>query len=287
MANQQSASVEIGGVTLAYSAAGDPKHPALILLHGWPFSRSIYDAVLRDLSDDAFVLAFDLPDVGGSRGAPPSAEKHVLGNLVLAAAESLGARSILIAGIDVGGMIAFAAARDHGARLAGAAVLNTVVPGVEPWSKLIADPRIWHFAFHAVPNLPETLVTGRERAYFEFFFNFLAGDKTALTEDMRVAFTKAYQRPEALKAGFEWYRAFEQDAKHNAKAKPIDTPLFYLRGDAGGREIKPYVDGLRAVGAQRLESHVIPNCGEYAPVEAPAEFCDALRGFRARLGAGA
>ncbi|TCS04581.1 alpha/beta hydrolase [Rhizobium sp. BK418] len=283
MGNQRGTSIEIGGVTLACSSAGDPKRPALVLLHGWPFSRSIYDGVIEDLSDDAFVLAFDLPDIGGSRGRPPSAEKHVLADLMLTAAESLGASSILIAGIDVGGMIAFAAARDHGARIAGAAVINTVLPGVQPWSKLIADPRIWHFAFHAVPDLPETLVAGRERAYFEFFFNVLAGNKAALTEDMRAAFARAYERPEALKAGFDWYRAFERDARHNAKVKPIDTPLFYLRGDADGREIGPYVEGLRAVGAQRLESRVIRNCGEYAPLEAPAQFSQVLRDLRARL----
>ena len=277
------ASIKVDGVTLAYSAAGDPKRAALILLHGWPFSRSIYDETVEALSDGAFVLAFDLPDIGGSRGAPSSAEKHVLGGLVLAAAESLGASSILVAGIDVGGMIAFAIARDHGTRVAGAAVINTVIPGVEPWSKLIADPRIWHFAFHAVPDLPEMLVTGRERAYFEFFFNFLAGDKTALTEQMRAAFAKAYERPEALKAGFDWYRAFEQDARRNAKVKPIETPLCYLRGDADGRDIKPYVDGLRAADAQRLESRVIHHCGEYAPLEAPAAFRQALHDFRASI----
>ena len=73
MGSQQAASIEIGGVSLAYSAAGDPKRPALILLYGWPFSRSIHDGVVEDLSDDAFVLAFDLPEIGGSRGAPPSA----------------------------------------------------------------------------------------------------------------------------------------------------------------------------------------------------------------------
>ncbi|MBB3589915.1 pimeloyl-ACP methyl ester carboxylesterase [Rhizobium sp. BK529] len=97
MGNQRGRSIEIGGVTLACSSAGDPQRPALVLLHGWPFSRSIYDGVIEDLSDDAFVLAFDLPDIGGSRGPPPSAEKHVLADLMLTAAESLGASSILIA----------------------------------------------------------------------------------------------------------------------------------------------------------------------------------------------
>jgi pimeloyl-ACP methyl ester carboxylesterase len=276
-------SISIGDVTLAVSTAGNPKNPALILLHGWPFSRRIYDGVVDELSTGSFVLAFDLPNVGDSRGVPPSNEKHVLADLLLTAAEKLGAKSILCTGIDVGGMIAFAAARDHGARLAGAAVINTVIPGVEPWPKVIADPRIWHFALHAIRNLPETLVAGRERAYFDFFFDLLAGEKTALSDDIRAAFTRAYERPQALSTGFDWYRSFEKDAKRNAEPKTIEVPILYLRGDADRRKIEDYVEGLRAAGARNVRSHVIADCGEYVPLEAPGTFCDALRAFRATL----
>jgi hypothetical protein len=38
---------------------------------------------------------------------------------------------------------------------------------------IISDPRIWHFSFHGVPSLPELLIRGHERAYFDFFFDFL------------------------------------------------------------------------------------------------------------------
>ena len=44
-----------------------------------------------------------------------------------------------------------------------------VAPGVEPWTKVQANPYIWHFAFHSIPVLPETLVAGRERPYFDYF----------------------------------------------------------------------------------------------------------------------
>ena len=127
--------------------------------------------------------------------------------------------------------------------------MNTVIPGVAPWSRLVAEPRIWHFAFHAIPQLPELLVSGRERAYFDYFYDLLAGDKHALTNEIRSDWTRAYQRPEALKAGFDWYRALESAAQRNARPVRIDTPILYLRGDAGGRDIDAYADGLRDVGA--------------------------------------
>ena len=277
------ATVTIGDLSLAYRTAGDRAKPALILLHGWPHSSAIYQNVLEELGSDSHVLAFDLPGVGGSRGAPPSGEKHVLADIILSAAEALGAKSTIIAGFDCGGMIAFAAAREHGTRIAGAVVGHTVIPGLEPWSKIIAEPRIWHFALHHIPRLPETLVTGRERPYFDFFFDFLAKDKHSLSEKLRNELTSAYQRPEALKAGFDWYRAFDKDAARNREPKRLDLPLLYMRGDADGRRIEDYLDGLRAVGVANLRSEVIPNSGEYLPVEAPRAFCRALQKFRAEI----
>lgn len=278
MAAHEITMVEVGSLTLGARRAGNPDHNALILLHGWPHCSALYEDVLDELAVDRFVLAFDLPAIGASLGAPFSAEKIVLADLVLQGAEKLGAKSIVMAGLDVGGMTAFAAARDHGKRIKGAVVMNTVIPGIDPWSELLADPHIWHFAFHDIPELPETMVAGRERPYFDFFIQALAGNANAVSQDMRAAFVAAYARPEALKAGFDWYRAFKQDAKRNARPKAIRTPMLYVRGKADGRHIDDYVQGLKAAGASNLTHQTIPG-GEFSPLEAPSAFVSTLRSF--------
>jgi len=267
------------GVEIALQTAGTANRPALLLLHGWPHSHALYEPVMRDLSDRFFVLAPDLPEIGESRGTPSSAEKTMLADVLIAAAEQAGARDIVVAGIDVGGMIAFAAARDHGQRIRGAVVTNTVVPGIDPWEKLLADPRIWHFAFHAIPDLPETMVQGRQRLYFDYFTNALAGNAKAVPEDLRARFAAAYARPEALKAGFDWYRTLAADAKHNARPKAIETPVLYLRGDADGRTPEDYLPGLRQAGVRDLRSAVLAGSGEFAPLEAPKAVVEALMNF--------
>lgn len=274
--------LEVDGMRLAVSVAGDPDRPALVLLHGWPHSRKIYDGVIEELGTQYFTLAFDLPEIGESRGTPPSAEKKVLADIIISAAEALGAKSIVVAGFDVGGMIAFAAARYHGDRIVGAIPMNTVIPGLHPWTKVIANPDIWHFAFHSVPELPELLVTGHQRAYFDFFFDLLAGRADAVTNEMRDTFSAAYSRPEALKAGFEWYRAFNEDAKVNEVPARTDIPILYIRGDADFGSIDDYLEGLRLSGAKNLQGQVIANCGEFLPIEAPEAFVKALVGFAPR-----
>ena len=284
MSQNKLETVAAGSIELGFRAAGTSENPALVLLHGWPHSSALYEGVLEELAADRFVLAFDLPAIGASRGLPSSAEKTVLADIVLQAAETLGARSIVIAGLDIGGMIAFAAARDHADRVVGAVVVNTAIPGVDPWSKLIADPRIWHFAFHAIPDLPEIMVAGRERPYFDFFIDLLAGDSGKITEPVRAAFVDAYARPEALKAGFDWYRSLELDAKRNAVVKSIRIPLLYVRGDADAKQIDAYLQGLRQAGVSELQHAVVPG-GEFSPLEAPEAFVATLRDFCRRCDA--
>jgi pimeloyl-ACP methyl ester carboxylesterase len=269
----------IDGMSLAINVAGEAAKPALLLLHGWPQSRALYDGVLDDFAGDFHVLVPDLPAIGESRRPPPAADKATLADIVLRAAEKAGARDVVVAGLDIGGMIAFAAAREHGARIAGAVVMNTAIPGLDPWDRLVADPEVWHFAFHALPQLPETLVQGRQRAYFDFFHDFLAGDPKRIPPVLRDTFARAYARFEALEAGFDWYRALPADAQRNAESKRIETPILYVRGDADGRPIQPYLDGLRAGGVRRLDGRLIADCGELAPVEQPSDFVAVVREF--------
>lgn len=123
---------------------------------------------------------------------------------------------------------------------------------------------------------------GHERVYFDFFTDFLSGDPKRIPEALRAQFVHAYSRPEALKAGFDWYRAMAKDAEHNATSGSFATPLLYVRGDADKRPIEPYVEGLRAAGAENLERQVVPDSGELLPIEAPQVFIQLVSEFSKR-----
>jgi hypothetical protein len=101
---------------------------------------------------------------------------------------------------------------------------------------------------------PLALVHGRERIYFEHFWNDSAADRThsAPGRDRRI-YTKAYAHRGGLRAGFEYLRTFEKDAEDFAGSakKPLQMPMLALTGekDAGdfliqqGRLVAKHVEG--------------------------------------------
>jgi pimeloyl-ACP methyl ester carboxylesterase len=267
------------GLSIAVRSAGKPDRPAFVLLHGWPQCASTFDRVLELLGDEFFAAAPDLPGVGGSHGVPASGEKAAIAPHIQRLIDALGTRDVVLAGQDVGGMVAFACFRAFGARLKGGVILNTVIPGIDPWDSLLSDPRIWHFAFHAIPELPETVVTGHERPYFDYFFNMLTRSPERLDDPARERYTDAYRRPEALKAGFDWYRGMPADAKRNAVPGPLAMPLLYMRGDQDPTGIEAYLAGFRKNGVTGLTGKVIPG-GHFSGDEAPEALAEALREFR-------
>jgi pimeloyl-ACP methyl ester carboxylesterase len=160
--------------------------------------------------------------------------------------------------------------------------MNTAIPGVDPWEDIKRNPHIWHFAFHAVPALPEKLVAGHQAAYFDFFYDRLAATPGAVTDEARETYVDAYARTHALRAGFDWYRAFEQDERDNADAahRTDDTPLLYLRGEReSGFGLERYVSGLQSAGMTNVRGGVIEDSGHFAPDEQPERVSAAIGAF--------
>lgn len=278
--------VEIEGYRIAIREAGDLDRPAFVLLHGWPQNADAYDRVAKILSRNYRVLVPDLPGIGDSPDAPPKGDKRLLAEIIKSVIRSCELTNTVVVGHDVGGQIAFSMLRNCPEVLAGAVIMSVAVPGVAPWDSVIRNPRIWHFAFHDVPALPEKLVAGNQRAYFDFFFDVLSKRKSMITSEARDRYAAAYARLESLKAGFDWYRAFARDAEDNARstAQMGGVPVLYLRGSAETGELSDYLQGLRAAGLSNVEADVIPDSGHFTLDENPGAVADRLIRFRQEIG---
>lgn len=271
----------VDGAAIHVAEAGDVGKPVVLCLHGWPESGCAFEGVMAQLQADAHVIAIDLPGIGGSTTPSAAGDKRTLAGCVRSLIAALGLRQVTLVGHDIGGMVTYAFLRRFPHELARAVILNTAIPGLAPWDEVIRNPHIWHFAFHAVPELPERLVAGHEAEYFAYFQRALSATPEG-TEARARRHAQAYARSSALHQGFEWYRAFEQDARDNRAdaGQRLDTPTLYLRGAAEpGQGLDAYVEGLRAAGLTHLRGELIAASGHFAPEEQPRAVADALRGF--------
>lgn len=274
--------LNVDGLSIHIAEAGTAGQPAVLFLHGWPESWAAFQHVMATLRTDAHVIAMDLPGIGGSLTPPPWSDKRTLATYVRGVIEQLSLDGLTLVGHDVGGMVVYAYLRASLGRLDRAVIMNTAIPGVDPWSDVKRNPHIWHFGFHAVPGLPETLVAGHQAAYFDFFYDRLAASPAGVSEEARETYADAYARSSALRAGFDWYRAFEQDERDNTEAsrRTDDTPLLYLRGEQDpGLGLERYVNGLRLAGMTNVRGGEIAASGHFAPDEQPERVAAAVREF--------
>lgn len=115
--------------------------------------------------------------------------------------------------------------------------------------------------------MPELLVAGREREYFDFFLDMLSGDSAKITAELREEFVRSYDDPSSLKTAFDWYRSMPEDAEINGGSKQVKTPILYIQGDADPRPIRSYLEGLRAGGATNVTGEIVADCGEIVSLE--------------------
>jgi pimeloyl-ACP methyl ester carboxylesterase len=254
--------------------------PPTLIVHGWPETSFAWTPVLDRAATDGYAVhAVDLPGVGGSSRGSIGATKHDLALAMAELADHLGWEHPRLVGHDAGGMVAYAALRSAPV-FEKVAICNTVIPGVAPWDDVYGNPDIFHFHLHAVPELPERMVAGRERTYFDWFLDFLTDDPSRIGEDYREAFATAYSTPEALTTGFDWYRAMPEDAEHNQRdTSAVATPLLYIRGDADPVDVGAYLDGFREAGVQHVDSAVVPHSGHSSSIESPDALWQIIRDF--------
>jgi pimeloyl-ACP methyl ester carboxylesterase len=262
---------------------GDVHGSAFVFLHGWPQSWHTWQQMMQVAPPPARLVAIDLPGVGGSTGAATDGTKRQLAALVHDVIAPMGLHDVTLVGHDIGGMVAYAYLRAFD-DIERAVISDIVVPGVDPWDEFLRRPNLWHFAMHSIPALPERLVHERQRDYFDYFYDLLSADPASIADEARAEYTDAYSADSALTAGFNWFRAFAQDAIDNAVTSEEPSPrapLLYLRGERerGDIDIEAYVAGFRAAGISAIAAGVVQGAGHFTQEEAPEQTWQLIADF--------
>lgn len=278
MYNFEHKQIDVNGISTHIVEAGDKNKQSILFLHGFPEDWNAFEKVMQHLEKDYYVISIDLPGIGKSDTIASSDKlsiAHFIQNILL----TLNLKKIVLVGQDVGGMTTFSCLRSFPDLISKAVIMNTAVPGVAPWEEVKRNPYIWHFAFFAIPELPEKVFAGKQDLLFDFFFNAITFNKQAFTEEKKKKYTEAYTSATALKTGFDWYRAFFKDEKDNSNPVSVNVPVLYLKGEKEYMDINQYIEGFKTSGINNIKGEFIPNSGHYAADESPEDVAKAIDDF--------
>jgi pimeloyl-ACP methyl ester carboxylesterase len=264
-----------GGVRLHYLVAG--KGEPVILLHGYAQNSHMWRPLMVELAKSHTVIAPDLRGFGQSSKPASGYDKKTMAQDVHALAKSLGYQRTIVVGHDIGLMVAYAYAAQYSTEVERIVLMDAFLPGVGDWKNVWLLRDLWHFHFYG--ETPLKLVAGRERIYFEHFWNDFAADpKHSVPEADRRFYATAYAQPGAMRAGFEVFRAFEQDAKDFAELAQtkLTMPMLVLSGEkASGNFL---IEQARLVDSN-VDGVVIKGSGHWLMEEAPGQVIPQLVAF--------
>src|SRR5216683_3166028 len=266
---------EIGGVKLHYLTAGHGS--SLILLHGYAETSLMWRPIIPVLAQRFTVIAPDLPGIGDSAIPNDGLDMKNAAVRIHDLAKSLGVQKAEVVGHDIGLMVAYAYAAQFPAEVEKLVVMDAFLPGVAGWEAVYNNPSLWHFRFHG--PTPEVLVRGRERTYFDYYWNDFAADKTrSIPEADRKAYSAAYARPGRMRAGWGYFDSFPQAAKDFAQLSQTRLAMPVL--SIGGEKSLGTVLGeqMKLVGSD-VTVVLLKDTGHWLLEENPKETTDALIKF--------
>src|SRR5207249_10837250 len=249
----------------------------LILLHGYAETSLMWKPIIPVLAERFTVIAPDLPGIGDSDIPAHGLDMKSAAIRIHDLAKSLGVQKAEVVGHDIGLMVAYAYAAQFASEVTKLVLMDAFLPGVEGWEAVYNNPNMWHFRFNG--PTPEALVQGRERTYFEHFWNDFAADKAhSIPEADRRAYTAAYARPGRMRAGWAYFVSFQETAKEFAELSrtTLTMPILAIGGDRSLGEA--LVRQMKLV-ASDVKPVVLKDTGHCVLEERPHETTEALMTF--------
>ncbi|MGZ3103172.1 alpha/beta fold hydrolase [Streptomyces sp. H62] len=258
-----------------WNRLGEAGRPALVLLHGTPFSSYVWRAVARSLAREHQVFVWDMPGYGASeKSAGQDVSLAAQGRVFTELLAHWGLERPLVVAHDFGGAVALRAHLLHGAGYRALALVDPVAlaPWGSPFFRLVRD--------HAevFEALPPPLHGALVREYVG----------SASGPGLHPAVLDRLVRPWLGEAGQPaFYRQIAQaDQRHTDEIQEryadITVPTLVCWGEddawipvAKGRELAAAVPGARW--------EPIAHAGHLVQEDAPAELTAALLAFLGRL----
>jgi pimeloyl-ACP methyl ester carboxylesterase len=270
--------IATNGTTLYVRSGGTG--PAVVLLHGYGETGDMWAPLAAKLASHYTVIVPDLRGMGLSARPAGGYDKKTQGHDVAGVLDALKIDKADLVTHDIGNMVGYAFAAEYPARVTRFVLIDAPLPGVGPWDDIVKSHALWHFSFWG-PDA-ERLVAGRERIYLDRFWNEFSADPKKFSEASRAHYARLYARPGAMHAGFEQFKAFDQDAIDDkafvAKGK-LTMPVLALGGE---KSFGPTMAVVMRAAATNVQEGIVPNSGHWVMEENPGATITMITDFLAK-----
>ncbi|MCB0881760.1 MAG: alpha/beta hydrolase [Thermoleophilia bacterium] len=261
--------------------------PPVLLLHGYPQTRTMWHRVAPDLARRHTLVIPDLRGYGQS-GAPepdPGARlysKREMAADQVAVMDALGFDRFAVVGHDRGGRVGHRMARDHRDRVTRLSVLDIV-----PTRTLFRGTdqafatAYWHWFFLIqTGGLPERMIGADPGWFVREILTRWSADVTALDPRAVDEYIARFTPPVIAASCADYRAASGVDLEHDdADADaPLEVPLQVLWGAAGAMARLYDVLGTWRAMARHVGGHAIDG-GHFPAEESPAATLAALTSF--------
>jgi len=267
--------VEANGFRFAVDEAGEGDRLALCL-HGFPESRFSWRFQLPLLAQMGYrAWAPDLRGYGETEPKPQDVASYRIERLVedvAALIDASGAKQVTLIGHDWGAGVAWAFAANNVRPLERLVIMNVPHPAV--FAKVLRNSprqllRSWYMFLFQIPGLPEWLNTAGDARAIRRAFRGMAIDKSRFPDEVLDRYARDAQRPGAMTAMVNWYRAAARHPGLLGGPWPkIETPTLVIWGEADAALGLETLDGTDAY-VEDLTIRRLPEVSHWVQQEAP------------------
>ncbi len=256
----------------------------IFLVHGWLGTSYTWRKVAPELVDEGFMVI--CPDMRGYGDSDKPENGYDGLNLVedlRAIAEQFEIKEkVHVVGWDMGALPTYLYAAKYPEEVATITYLDEPLPSVNlhQFTTFTKENHggYWHFGFNSAVDLPETLISGKEREFWNYLYGLMLFNPSAISEKDKDEYMRTYASKAGIRGSVGWYKdaltTTEQFASAIQKGK-IVVPVLALGGQFGSayayEQLKPYCENIRG--------GVIPNCGHMIAEERPDYLVDELLKF--------
>ncbi len=261
---------EVNGVKLHFvrGGTGEP----VVLLHGFPQTWYEWHRIMPALAERYTVIAPDLRGMGASSKPASGYDKQTVAEDIYQLVSQLGWQKISIVGHDFGAPVAYAYAAAHPDDVRRLVMIEGAV-------SVTKSPKMyWHMAFHAEPDIAESLIVGRERLYLSWFYRKFGYNPAAFAEEDIDEYVRWYSAVGAMRSALQYYRNGQQDIAQNieSKKRKLEMPLLAIGGE---QSLGSNVEMMMQDFASNIRGSVIKDCGHWIAEEQPEELTRQLLDF--------